>query len=225
MSQIPSAPRLLRLPVDLDGSSAKAYQRTGSPSTSPLHFQEGFLKIPEGVRQPAREGSVQCRTSIAPSPVLSDHERHITAREVFPVFSELAEQETRILPIVGVRQHQGAHWLSRVAATLGYPAGAGAVISLYVLVPAMRLSSFMGPSGWEHLAPFGLLGLAECSIIAIMRKTTAVGQRQHWQLDRLGITHHRSAFEGIKPSLAGEAPDSLPAQVPYHLSVRGAGRW
>lgn len=165
------------IPTRLDETSQKGTQRAGQLSASPLLFQRGLWKVPEGARQLANhEPSFWTSTSTSPYPALTSEQVVSSVFYTPRVRERLAAEDTQALRASTTqaqrKQQQAARWLRHICAVLGYTTGAGIVVTLYILVPVIHLSSSVGLSRWQYLvAILGMLGLGELSFAAIVRKT------------------------------------------------------
>src|SRR6266702_3864930 len=161
------------LPAPLSDTSHKRTQQNGQLSVSPLRFQRGFLKIPEGARQLASHDPWS-----SSYPPLTHAKVVSSALSILQVREHLAAQDTQALRTGYSQAQKVARWLRQVYAVLACTIGAGIVVSPFVLVPIFHLSSSVGLLHWEYLAAIlGILGLGELSLAVIVRKTTAPHHR------------------------------------------------
>lgn len=198
--------RPLTLPSRLGGSSLRDAQQGGLLSASPLRFQQGLWKVPEGTSKRANNESPLSLSISSPSALYSPSTYEQATSPVLPILSVLeylADEDTQLLRAARTQLQQGVHWLGKICTVPGSIIGAGVVVSLYVVVPALHLWSSMGLPGWEHLvAALGMLGLGELSIVSILRKTT--------------IEHHHLQPVSLKNGYHSPAPGRSGTHIALH---------
>lgn len=158
MDTMEQAYRPLTLPMHQNETSLMRVRPEGLLSASPLRFQPGLVKVPEGIHHPLLETSTQQLSGRYRQTFIAVHEAasfwyppRLRLPVRFPMADEMTQEEQRKVRSV---------W-----AMLGYTVGAGAVVMLYVLITSIGISAYFPLiSTPQRLAPPTLPALWKATI-------------------------------------------------------------